>query len=107
MLPNPHVAADLVTFTEEMLNGKLHFLCSVLISNDYDLLRVVLSFYFYLFHFLPQRTIAILKQITSILRISIYRRIFAITHSYTKLLTARLNFQYLLHLEFLSKLSFN
>ena len=44
MLPNPHEAADLVTFTEEMLNGKLHFLCSVLISNDYDLLRVVLSF---------------------------------------------------------------
>ena len=26
---NPQEAADLVTFTEEILNGKLHFLCSV------------------------------------------------------------------------------
>ena len=44
MLPNPHETADLVTFTEEILNGKLHFLYSVLISNDHDLMRVVLSF---------------------------------------------------------------
>ena len=29
MWPNPQVAADLVTFTEEILNGKLQFLCSV------------------------------------------------------------------------------
>ena len=28
MLPNPQEAADFVTFTEEVLNGKLHFLCS-------------------------------------------------------------------------------
>ena len=28
MCPNPHFPADLVTFTEEILNGKLHFLCS-------------------------------------------------------------------------------
>ena len=27
--PNPQFPADLVTFTEEILNGKLHFLCSV------------------------------------------------------------------------------
>ena len=26
--PNPHETADLVTFTEEILNRKLHFLCS-------------------------------------------------------------------------------
>ena len=36
MLPNPQETADLVTFTEEILNGKLHF-CAVysvvLISN--------------------------------------------------------------------------
>ena len=25
MWPNPHVTADLVTFTEEIVNGKLHF----------------------------------------------------------------------------------
>ena len=30
MSPNPHQTADLVTFTEEILHGKLHFLCSVL-----------------------------------------------------------------------------
>ena len=30
MLPNPQDTADLVTFTEEILNGKLHFLCSLM-----------------------------------------------------------------------------
>ena len=29
MWPNPQETTDLVTFTEEILNGKLHFLCSV------------------------------------------------------------------------------
>ena len=29
MLPNPQFSADLVTFSEEILNGKLYFLCSV------------------------------------------------------------------------------
>ena len=28
MWPNPQETADLVTFTKEILNGKLHFLCS-------------------------------------------------------------------------------
>ena len=28
MWPNPRFPADLVTFTESILNGKLHFLCS-------------------------------------------------------------------------------
>ena len=28
MRPNPQLPADLVTFNEEILNGKLHFLCS-------------------------------------------------------------------------------
>ena len=28
MWPNLQQTADLVTFTEEILNGKLHFLCS-------------------------------------------------------------------------------
>ena len=28
MWPNPQLPADLVTFIEEILNGKLHFLCS-------------------------------------------------------------------------------
>ena len=30
MLPIPQLPADLVTFTEETLNGKLHFLQSVI-----------------------------------------------------------------------------
>ena len=29
MWPNRQIPVDLVTFTEEILNGKLHFLCSV------------------------------------------------------------------------------
>ena len=29
MWPNPQETADLLKFTEEILNGKLHFLCSV------------------------------------------------------------------------------
>ena len=29
MWPNPQVTADLVSFTEEILNRKFHFLCSV------------------------------------------------------------------------------
>ena len=34
MWPNPQFpVADLVTFTEEILNGKLHFLCSEYKSN--------------------------------------------------------------------------
>ena len=28
MRPNPQYPEDLVTFTEEILNGKFHFLCS-------------------------------------------------------------------------------
>ena len=27
MLPNPQKTGDLITFTEEILNAKLHFLC--------------------------------------------------------------------------------
>ena len=29
MWPNPQFSANLVTFAEEILNGKLHFLCGV------------------------------------------------------------------------------
>ena len=29
MWPNPQETADLITFTEEILNGKLNFLCSL------------------------------------------------------------------------------
>ena len=32
MWPNPLFPEDLVTFTEEILNGKLHFLCSEILS---------------------------------------------------------------------------
>ena len=34
MWPNPQESADLVIFTESILNEKLHFLCSVLMSRD-------------------------------------------------------------------------
>ena len=32
MWPNPQETADLVKFTEETLNGKLHFLCSQVVG---------------------------------------------------------------------------
>ena len=39
MWPNPQGPADLVTFNEEILNGKLYFLCNVKsifeFSNDF------------------------------------------------------------------------
>ena len=35
MWPNPQETADLVTFTEENLNGKLQFLCSVVANPPY------------------------------------------------------------------------
>ena len=34
MWPNPHFPADLVTFAEKILNGKLHFLCSIRVNNS-------------------------------------------------------------------------
>ena len=33
MWPNPQFSADLVTFTEEILNGKLHFFVQWLLSK--------------------------------------------------------------------------
>ena len=32
--PNPQEVANLVTFTEEIFNGKLHFFCSFMMTND-------------------------------------------------------------------------
>ena len=40
MWPNPQETADLVTFTEEILNGKLHFLCSDNINSSIHILHV-------------------------------------------------------------------
>ena len=34
MWPNPLETADLVTFTEKILNGKLHFFCSAHKTNN-------------------------------------------------------------------------
>ena len=34
MWPNPQETTDLVTFTEEILNGKLYFLCSETSSTN-------------------------------------------------------------------------
>ena len=34
MWPNPQFSADLVTFTEEILNEKFHFLCSSICDLD-------------------------------------------------------------------------
>ena len=39
MWPNPQETADLVTFTKEVLNGELHFLCSIWIFKEYSLTK--------------------------------------------------------------------
>ena len=36
MWRNPQFPEDLVTFNEEILNGKLHFLCSAPLPSDDD-----------------------------------------------------------------------
>ena len=41
MGPNPQETTDLVTFTEEILNGKFHFLCSVCRTANKSKLRTV------------------------------------------------------------------
>ena len=48
MWPNPPFPENLVTFTEEILNGKLHFLCSVcpcILSNPHILSLISISLY--------------------------------------------------------------
>ena len=35
MWPNPQDTSDLVTFTEEIPNGKLHFLCCALTVGEF------------------------------------------------------------------------
>ena len=44
MRPNPQSPKDLVTFTEEIPNGKLHFLCSV---SFYEIMSLGLILKFY------------------------------------------------------------
>ena len=39
MSPYPQSPADLITVTEEILNGKLHFLCSEIIYLNYKIRR--------------------------------------------------------------------
>ena len=44
MLPNSQETADLVTFTEEILNGKLHFLCSdMLVMENQKVMEIKIS----------------------------------------------------------------
>ena len=37
-ISNPQYPADLVTFTEEILNGKLHFLCRII--SEYIFVKI-------------------------------------------------------------------
>ena len=43
MWPNTREAADFVTFTEEILNGELHFLCSDAHTNDILIFSLLLG----------------------------------------------------------------
>ena len=42
MWPNPQETADLFTFTEEILNEKLHFLCSGKRGTYWSMTQVIL-----------------------------------------------------------------
>ena len=43
MQPNPQIPADLVTFTEEILNGKLHFFVQFRIMDSiWRVIRIIL-----------------------------------------------------------------
>ena len=46
MWPNPQETADLVTFNDEILNGKLHFLCRVCRINPHNIMNKNVSLYF-------------------------------------------------------------
>ena len=50
MWPNPQEAADLVTFTEEILNEKLHVFCAVDYPKPAALLYPSWAFDYTLFH---------------------------------------------------------
>ena len=43
MLTNPQKTADLVTFTGEILNGKLHFLGSIRVLLKHDLRKIFMT----------------------------------------------------------------
>ena len=45
MWPNPQFPADLVTFTEEIINGKLHFLCIVNVHGRCSTAVIVIVYY--------------------------------------------------------------
>ena len=47
MWPNPQISADLVTFTEETLNRKLHFLCSGILLFLYVSKQILRKIYGY------------------------------------------------------------
>ena len=40
MRPNPQFSADMVTFNEEIFNGKLHFSCSAIIKKSLEFILV-------------------------------------------------------------------
>ena len=44
MWPNPQETADLIVFTEEILNGKLYFLCRVWILLNFVLVILLICF---------------------------------------------------------------
>ena len=54
MWPNPQETVDLVTFTEKVLNGKFHFLCS-----DSSGFIIVVLFFAFLFHAQAEKQVVI------------------------------------------------
>ena len=44
MWPNPQIPEDLVTFTEEIHNGKLHFLCGASMKFECEVFKMSMKF---------------------------------------------------------------
>ena len=69
-LPCPQFSADLVTFTEENLNGKLHFLCSGLFIKSGNFLYKVTNYLQNIYQPLYSLTFLLLKTIRKCIHIS-------------------------------------
>ena len=74
MWPNPQFPADLVTFTEENLNGKLKFFCSVTGFSSHEIYIANSMKSLSNLHFFNDEIFALKKDIKILARISRFER---------------------------------
>ena len=64
MRPDPYETADLVTFPEEIFNGKLHYMCSESAINIINLLLIIVFTTVYQYTLLIYETVYGILQLT-------------------------------------------